>query len=85
MADGKIFSCMDYGPNPDFNGLVPKPALPCYLCDAPVQAHDASVTIPRLDLVVHLSCYDRDAAGKLVTTRAVRAVRESRSARRRRA
>jgi hypothetical protein len=32
----------------------------CYLCDRSIDDAHASVTIPRLSLRVHLSCYERD-------------------------
>jgi hypothetical protein len=32
----------------------------CYLCDEPIDREAAVVTIPRLALRLHLSCYERD-------------------------
>jgi len=36
----------------------------CYLCSGPIERDQATVTIPRLALRLHLSCYERDLAAK---------------------
>ena len=34
----------------------------CYLCSNAIEREQASVSIPRLGLRLHLSCYERDMA-----------------------
>jgi hypothetical protein len=46
----------------------------CYFCDAPILPDDATTTVARLYLTVHLACYERDLAATLVTSKAVRSI-----------
>jgi hypothetical protein len=46
----------------------------CYFCDAQILPDDATITVARLYLTVHLACYERDLAATLITSKALRSI-----------